>query len=124
PRVVRRLRNASGGGGRGARGSRREPGFAGGGHHDPGRGRIVRASSLRRPMMSKEMRERRGAASRVIPVAVGVAALIAALVIVSFRSNDPPAAGRLIKVSAVDFRYHGFPKVIHPGLFQVAFTNQ
>ncbi len=75
--------------------------------------------------MSVEMRERRGAASRVIPAAVGVAALIAALVIVSFRPNDRPAAGTpLIKVSSVNFRYHGFPKVIHPGPFQVAFTNQ
>jgi hypothetical protein len=76
-------------------------------------------------MMSVETRERRGAASRVIPVAVGVAALVAALVIVSFRTSDRPAAGpRLVKVSAVNFRYHGFPKVMHKGLFQVAFTNQ
>jgi hypothetical protein len=45
----------------------------------------------------------------------------------SFRSksNDRPATGpRLMKVSSVNFRYHGFPKVIHPGLFHVAFTNQ
>jgi hypothetical protein len=76
-------------------------------------------------MMSVQTRERRGGTSRVLPVAVGVAALIAALVIVSYRSNDRPATStRLIKVSSVNFRYHGFPKVIHPGLFQVAFTNQ
>ena len=75
--------------------------------------------------MSVEMRERRRASSRVIPAAVGVAALIAALVVVSFRPNDRPVAGTpLIKVSSVNFRYHGFPKAIHPGLFQVAFTNQ
>ena len=75
--------------------------------------------------MTVEMREGRSVASRVIPVAVGVAALIAALVLVSFRPNDRPAAGpRLIKVSAVDFRYHGLPRAIHPGLFQLAFTNQ
>jgi len=75
--------------------------------------------------MSVQMRGRRGASSRVIPVAVGVAALIAALVIVSYRSNDGPATStRVIKVSSMNFRYHGFPKVIHPGLFQVAFTNQ
>jgi hypothetical protein len=76
-------------------------------------------------MMKVATRTRRGAASRVIPVAVGVAVLIAALVIVSFRPNDRSAAGpRLMKVSTVDFRYHGLPKVVHPGLFQVAFSNQ
>jgi hypothetical protein len=75
--------------------------------------------------MSVEMRERRGAVSRVLPVAVGVAALIAALVIVWPRPNAGPAAGTpLIKVSSVNFRYRGFPKVVRPGLFQVAFTNQ
>ena len=75
--------------------------------------------------MNVETRQRRGASSRVVPVAIGVAALIVALVVVSFRSDDRPATGtRLVKVSAVNFRYHGFPKAIHPGLFQVAFTNQ
>jgi hypothetical protein len=75
-------------------------------------------------MMGVELHERRRTASRVIPVVVGVAAVIAALVIVSFRPNDRPAGPGLVKVSAVDFRYHGFPRVIHPGPFQVAFTNQ
>lgn len=75
--------------------------------------------------MSLEVKERRGSAARVVPVAIGVLALIASVVVLSFRSGGAPAQGtRLFKVSSTDFRYHGFPRSIRPGLFQVAFTNE
>ena len=75
--------------------------------------------------MSTEVRERRGSAARVLPVAIGVVALIVSVVIVSFRSGDAPAPGTPVyRVSSMDFRYHGLPRSIPPGLFQVAFSNQ
>lgn len=75
--------------------------------------------------MSLEVREHRGIAARVVPVAIGVLVLIVSIVALWFRSGEAPPAGTpLLKVSSVNFRYHGFPKVIHPGLFQVAFSNQ
>jgi hypothetical protein len=75
--------------------------------------------------MSTEVRERRGTAARVVPVVIGVLALIASIVIVSLRPAATPVPGPTVyRVSSQDFRYHGFPKSIRPGLFQVAFTNQ
>jgi hypothetical protein len=60
--------------------------------------------------------------------AKGLAAILTSIVVLvglSACSLDKQASRpRLYRVSATDFRYHGFPSSIGHGFFQVSFTNR
>jgi hypothetical protein len=62
--------------------------------------------------------------SWAVRVLSGLVIVLVVLVALSSRSRGKHvAAPRLYRVTSTDFRYHGFPSAISPGLFQVSFTN-
>jgi hypothetical protein len=67
---------------------------------------------------------RRGAGFTAARVLAACVVLLVILVALSSRAKGSHApAPRVYRVSSTNFRYHGLPGTIRPGLFQVTFTN-